>query len=760
MSVAKRSGLLLAASTVTLASLIAPPPARAQEPAAQPQDESTLEEVIVTAQRRAERLQDVPVSVSAFSTERLDRAQIHDVNGLAQATPAMTTAQAFSPLDIRVNLRGVSELVPSLAVDPATGVYVDGIYLQTNAGSNLALIDMERVEVLKGPQGTLFGRNTIGGALNITTKKPEPEFGGLAKLTLGNYDQVSATGVVNLPLGDRAGVRVVFQHDEHDGYGRNTLLDLPLESMRLDYVRGSARFEATEDIELVGTAFYTRSKMSPVASKVTYVNPASPLPGLIPALQGHPGDSLANYMGGDVHDTQGNIQPQNQLEAYGFTGTATGHFGAINVQSITGYTNLVQDAGSDIDGSPYTFISLLNQGLSTEQFSQEFQVYGKALDDRLDWIAGLYYFHETGDQKQFTQVIPPLATPPGAISRDGPSVRNTSYAAFIQATYEIMPRLRLTGGIRYTKDERRASYDAITFSQATGAVLTCDVSPLSPATPAAQCRRSFDASFDYVPWTLGLDYKPNDHTLLYAKVSKGFRSGSFPGAAPTANNVLVFAPVEPESLLSPEVGAKLDLLDGRLRVNAAAYYSNYKNIQQNANVASPSGGITNILTNSGRGEIYGGELEVSALVQKLRIDASLGLVQPEYKTGASAIAGQPFTNVSKTTASLAGSYPVELGFGTLTLSGAYAYRSKVVLFSIVPGNAAQNAAVSQKGYGLLDAQAQLELANSPITLSVWGKNITDKEYRVGATDFANTLGFSVAFPGAPATYGGTVSVKF
>jgi iron complex outermembrane receptor protein len=724
-----------------------------------------LEEVVVTAERRTERLEDVPVSVTVLSGTQLKDRQLKNVNDLSLATPSMTTAVAFSPLDIRINLRGISELVPSLAVDPATGIYIDGVYWATDAGSNLGLVDMERVEVLKGPQGTLFGRNTLGGALNLTTKGPDPDFGGDASATVGNLGTYGFTGVLNLPINDNGGLRFVYDHEQTAGYGSDLLLGRRLNSLKSDYMRISGKYKITNNIDFEGMAYYTTGEAGPIAAKITYADPNNPLTTLIPALQGKPGESLADYVGkGGFYDTFANFyRASNPFTIYGTADTINATFGAIHARSITGYTHTYDNPGFDTDGTPFTVLNVDQWPLKASQFSEELDLFDDdAMDNRLTWIGGLYYFNETGSQLVYSEQIPPIGTQFGQYNVDGPIVDNSSYAAFGQATYEILPKLQLTGGVRYTYDERAVTYVPSYYSLADNSYLSCGLASAPHNIPQSQCHQSYSTSFGYVPWTAGLNYKASDDTLLYAKVSEGYRSGAWSQTAPTTASLSVFAPVAPESILTPEVGAKLELWDGHLRINGAAYYADYSNIQVNNNILNPQGQPVTIIQNAGTGEVYGGELEASALIGRLRVDTGLGLVEPHYTSGPYSVQGQqqPFFNVSKTTANVALSYPLNTGFGVLTTSGSYSWRSKVVYGNLQPGNAAQNASITQGAYGLLDAKMELNVNNSNWTVSIWGKNVAGQKYYAGGVQYYQSLGYTEMVPGQPATFGATLSVDF
>jgi iron complex outermembrane receptor protein len=718
------------------------------QPAAEP---GGLEEIVVTAQRREERLQDVPISVTALTGSQLQQQQVFDVTRLTNAAPSVWVAQALDPTDIVIGIRGLSETIPQMVVDPAVGIYVDGVYVSRSAGANVSLIDMERVEVLRGPQGTLFGRNTIGGAFNITTNRPTDKLEGSLEATGGNYDTRAFTGVLNVPLvGDTLDARFVYQHSEHGGYEHSDYLGQDLNSLKEDYFRGTFKLQASEHWQALLAADYANFRGHSAFSKFAYFDPTAALPGappfnvLIPALNGHPGDLLSNYVGGNFHANAAGINPDFFTKTYSTTGTVTGQFDNVAVKSISSYRHASRDSPVDLDGTPYPFLQIPYEPFSYHQISQELQAYGKALDSRLDWIGGLYYFRETGNQQVYTQFLAPLAP----INIGDYDALNVSKAIFAQLTYEIVSRLRLTLGARYTRDTRNVDYHDHTSAG------LCTV-PAQILNEAGVCSATGEVVYSYTPFTAGLDYRLSDSTLLYAKLSRGYRSGGWPQSV---TNPAGFVPFGPENVLSPEVGAKIELFDQRLRLNSAAFYSNYKQIQVSQDVPSAFGPAT-ITTNAGDGRIYGGEMEATALIQKLRVNLSVGLVQPKYTQGP--LVGTPFLNVSKMTTALALSYPIDTPVGQFDLNSDYAWRSALSFFPPIPNNAAASEALTQNGYGLLGARIVYHVAQSPFEVSLWGKNLTGKQYKVRTIDFVSPgLGNVIYLPGDPLTFGASVDYKF
>jgi iron complex outermembrane receptor protein len=726
--------------------------------AASEDSSNALGEIVVTAQRREQKLQDVPISVNVITSEQFKTEQVTDITSLAQITPGVNVVSVFSLSEIRIGIRGMSELNPALATDPAVGVYVDGVYYQTNAGMNLGMIDMERVETLYGPQGTLFGRNTIGGALSITTQKPKNYFEASTTVNVGNFNEYGFNGMVNIPLNDAVALRVVYDHDQHSGYGTNTFLGTPLDDLNQNYFRATLKANPSDQLELMLTSFYNRSEAHPIAVSPGYVDFTSPINSLIPTLQGHPGDLLSNYARtpATFYDNQGGRDADGKTNLYGFTGTATDRLGAATLKFITAYTNTDYNFLST-SGTPYDTFTILSLPTRVNQLSEEAQLFGNAFRDRLQWIGGAYFFHEQGSQLTQFVIVPPVAMPFGDDSADGATVNNSSYAAYAQGTFEILPTLRLTGGVRYTIDDRQSTYHSHLEDTASRAFVACTLGVTPTPTNYSDCIATYNAQYHYVPWTVGLDFKPTDDELFYAKLSKGYRSGGTSETGPTQTNYPVFGFVAPESLLSPEVGTKLDFLSHRLRLDTAIYYSDYKNIQQSALVASPFG-VTSVLRNVGEAHIWGGELTAAGKIQELTLQAGVALVEPTYTAGPSV--GTPFINTSKTSWSLMADYPFNMAAGVLHVNADYSWRSKQYLWPPTPGNPGQNAAVTQDSYGLLAARVAFDFARVPLTVALWGKNLTNQPYIVSVADLSSALGFTNDAAGIPRTYGASLNWHF
>lgn len=752
-----RSLLLAGCAAAALPSAAA---AQAAPPAPQAEDEQEgLQDIVVTAQRREQRLQDVPVAVSAFSAAELESRQIGDVNALAANVPAVTfTATPYGNNDLILAIRGVAPggVLPN--VDQAVGIYVDGVYYARPEGSNFALVDLASAEVLRGPQGTLFGRNTIAGALNLTTNKPRYEFEGSLKVSYGNYDAIGATGMVNIPLIDqRLAARLVYSHVQHDGYGYNPALRSDVADQNDDFVRASLRADLTDDLRVdLSFDYYNGVNHQPLWVLGYYQAGVSPA-------------NLAPYVAAPKSRTSfAGINPLNRSTVYDFTGTITGTIGDVTFKSITAYRDIDFEGASDLDGTPVPNADVRTFTLTGHQITQEIQFMGKAFDDRLDWVVGGYYFREQMANSPVTRVG-------AAIQDNSINPDNESMSLFAQLSYEIVPQLRLTAGARFVQDTRKMVYTPARFTVAPAFASAAEVpaSAITPAAcpftaiglnqnPAGCLYRPPNIDFSYVPYTIGLDYRLNGDGLLYAKFSKGYRSGGFQQASGTT--AAFFTPFSEENVESWEAGAKLALFGNRLRLGVSGYYSTYSEIQQNAILQATPIVITTL--NAGEAEIYGGEFEATALIGKLRLNGSLGLIHPKFTKGP--FVGSEVPTVAHTTFNLGGDLPIEIaGAGKLNLHADYTHQSKVYFLNTarvtatgtVPYTPFQIASVTQEGYGLLGAQVSFEFEQLPLTLAVYGKNLTD-EYYAGRSGSFYGASYNSIVIGAPRTYGVSATYRF
>lgn len=725
--------------------------------------QNTLTDIVVTAQRREERLQDVPISITALTGADLEKQNIGQVQDLYGAVPNVWMGFGIAdPTDIQLGIRGLGgTAVQQSVTDAPVGIYVDGVYRARTGGSNVSMIDMERVEVLKGPQGTLFGRNTIGGAFNITTKQPTDQFEGSLTADVGNYAKYGGTAIVNMPIvpGVLDG-RLVYQHSQRDGYGYNAYLDQRVGSINQDYVRGSLKLTATPNLTLTLSGDHLDVTGTQLLSKTVFLTPNSTNNAAVPAAQGHPGDLISNYIDQDFRTTLGEHNYPIYIRTNDVTGTVVWDLGGATLKSITAYRDLDEDVAGDVDGEPYIYHENPSRPFSYHQFSEELQLFGTGFGDRLHWIGGLYYLTEHDRKGVYSTAT--VGVSPNASLQDS-FADNRNYAVFGQLDFEVVHGLTLTGGLRWTEDERSIDYRDQIVNNATG-IKSCAISIAVRNDPAICRSAPPTAKYHYWPYTVGVRYELNSNATFYAKLSEGFRSGGFSQTAPAQPIGLL--PFAPEKLLSPEIGSKLTLLGGRLRVNAAAYYSKYSDVQVSTNGIDPASGVNILVTrNLGNARIYGGELEGEGLIGRLELRGSFGLAKAKYTAGPSIappyLPPYPFVNSPTYTATGGASLPLDTGFGQITLNANYNWRSFVYFYAPSTVNLVGRDVYTQKAYGLLNANIDFALNRFPgVKLTIWGNNLTNKKYIWRAADYIASAQDVVIEPGDPMTFGATLSYKF
>jgi iron complex outermembrane recepter protein len=699
-----------------------------------------LENIVVTARRVSEDLQTTPVAVTALTADAMEDLNITGVYDVQFSTPNLVIAPFLWNSGAAVAIRGQLNENNQANTDPAVGIYVDGVYVARSSGGLLDLVDVERVEVLRGPQGTLFGRNTTGGALNIVTPAPHGELDGFVQGTLGNFSLREVLGAVNLPIkGDALAMRVSFKHTEHDGYGRNSYLGTELDDLDKDFVRASLRIAPSgQKWDLTLSGDYSTWETSGQVASLIAVRPGS-VATLVPvAAPVSAGDALNNYITDDYSRSYAGVDTPGETDIWGVSATLNVDLGFGQFKSISAARGAEIHYFTDNDGTPYTIIGTEASIKQKHQYTQELQLSGSAMDT-IDWITGLFYFEEENtDGNPFLANLVPIGPP---ANRQIADLDNTSYALYAQGTYSFTPALRLTAGLRYTEDERKA--DISVFRLASGACV------LNVITVPGECRSQLEADFDYVAYTASLDYQLTDTNFVYVKTSRAQRSGGF-------NTRTVADAFRPEEVTDYEIGIKADLLNRRLRANAAVFYSYFDDAQRQVTTVDRfTNTSTSLIENAAEARMKGGELELTAIpFDGLELNATVGYVDPSYKryiepaTGID-LSDRPFTFVSKHTYSAGATYRAPVGFGELSLHADYGYQTRKY-FATTPGLADLN---SQPAFGVLNSRITLMLDDPNLEIALWGKNLLDEEYDTFRLDVYNALGTVTAFRGAPRTYG-------
>jgi iron complex outermembrane recepter protein len=819
----RRAQALLGASAFAIGIAALPGSALAQTAPAPAAAETGLDTIVVTARKVNENLQDVPVAVTVLSGADLQTRNIERIENIAAFTPGLSIRQAqSSPSAINITLRGQVQGDILATLDPSVGTYVDGVYWARAYGLNGGFLDISSVQALKGPQGTLFGRNTTGGALLINSNDPElSRFTGNASVSYGRFKEFEATGVLNIPVGDKIAIRLAGKRTSRNGYTTNsvpagTVTAVPAGTpvQRASFVgtpngvvlderdrwqfRGKLLLQPTDTLSLIFSGeYFDMNETTPsreivlatnsyAAANTTY-NTASTAALFAGILSGGPpptsgaNAAASTALGLTALNAQTaffaanpNLTSNNEVgfthartQTFNFIGALDTSFGQIKL--LAGIRDVKTFAQLDLEGSSFP-IHYTEGNQSLKQQSGELQITGKAFNNAVDFAVGAFVFHESGFDTSISITVPALN---GATSHFGGIINNDSIGAYGQATWHITDRLSFTGGLRYSVDDKGLESRNNNYIRATGATV-CSIQGgtlfIGEQNLPAGCAINRRDSFAGVSYTAGLDYKITDNILIYAKTAKGFRSG---GQNLRAPNAAAFLPFQPEIAYSYEIGFKSEFFDRRVRLNMAAYTTDVNNIQRTTLISVPAlppstvAGTATILSNAGKARFRGVEAELTALVfPGFTISASGALVDPKYVNFAD-LSGdrsfERFTGVAKQQFALGADYKGNLSDSVkVALHVDYTWRSSIATseynFVANPQNDAIIAATTAPALGEIGARAAVTFANN-YEIAVYGRNLTNNRSYVQNLLVA-PLGYITGIRNQPATYGLTASVKF
>ena len=733
-------------------------PALAQDTSASStaQDQTGLSEIVVTAERRETNLQDTPISITALSGDALEAAGVSVINDIAATVPNLTsTTGPQGSSDANFFVRGVGQFDFIITNDPGVGLYVDGIYLGRTVGAMLDSGDIERVEVLRGPQGTLFGRNTLGGAINIVSRQPDPgEFSANSNATYGSRDRIDLAGGVNVPIGDDSALRVSGFFREQDGFATNVVTGDRFGAT--DRFGGKAQFQfgIGDNLQINLAADYSLDKSNPAPSVLRAIAPAPFFP-----------PTAANDLQNPdrFYDVFASNSPEARNETYGFSGTVTLDLGSATLKSITAYRELDGFSTADPDGTRF---ELYDQDVTTtqNQFSQEIQLSGELMDDRLSYLLGGYYFRENAAQVLglcFAPISDPSVAPftPCNTWTQGNDQETRSTAVFGQARYELVPDFSVTVGGRYTWDKKdivsNQFFDFRPQAVGPGAVFGFGL----PATLIGEriilpivTDLADEANFKKFTPKIGIEYSPTPDLLLFASYSQGFRAGGFNGRL-IAPQTSVPA-YEPDTNDTYEAGFKADWLDRRLRVNGTAFYSKYSDIQQT--ITDPA--VQFRVANAGDATLKGFELEITAVpTYGLRFDVALGYTDSSFKdvpVEVGPINGNRLPFSPEWTLSLAAEYAFDFAGGELTPRIDYRMQSEVFF------TAFNLPLERQDDYGILNGRISWTDAQDRFTVSVYGQNLTETEYYTFGQDALVAQGVAYSYLGRPREFGISLGYRY
>ena len=680
--------------------------------------EAALQEVIVTAQKKAQDLQETPISLEAFSADELQQRGITNIFDLANQVPdlhIMPFGSASTTLNIFI--RGVGAVDSQVTEDPPVGIYLNGVYIARPVALSTNQADLERIEVLRGPQGTLYGRNTTGGAINIITAKPDDTLGGSQLLSYGNYNAIQSQSMFNLPVSDHLFLRASLDWSRRDGWLRNTGEGSDFSAYDQLSGRLDARWKPSEAV----TVDYSYDRAKNVYSSDYYhlTEPTAAF-SFLPAQPHRLGaTTLPNPFQDSNDEVSGNTLTVAVTTAIG------------EVKSISAYRDLHSDSYQDFAGNQ-TLAIYRNDPITVRQhqFSQEFQLVGSTYDKRFDYIAGIYYFDESATSLDTDKVDIVSFNVVNNVTAD-----NKTYAAYGQLTWHPSADSRwgYTVGGRYTKDKR----DANNYVSAPGST---DYSNFSPSATVT--------------------FQPTSSVNLYAKAVEGYKAGGFNWREGNFNT-----PFGPEKITTFELGWKTEWLEHRVRWNNALFYSDYKDIQLDIIVPGQPDPTLTETTNAGKARVAGDETELNfAVTEALRVGVSYAYLYNDIteveNDDASLwhLAGAPKNSVN---ANLDWDI-MKFSFGTLNFKADYSWRSESFTTSrdvigdgaTVPSYGLGNASLSVIGENWLGH-------GSKCRLSAWVRNIGDTQYLLDPFgSFSGLHAIKLTNYGAPRTFGLDFKVAF
>ena len=750
-------------------------------------------EIVVTAQFRSQRLQDTPIAITAVNSATLEargQASVADI-GAFSPNVNLSPATSVNSNGIAAFIRGVGQSSSNFAFEPGVGIYVDDVYYGTTFGANLDLTDLDRVEVLRGPQGTLAGKNSVGGAVKLFSKKPDADQGGFVEATYGRFNRVDVRASADLKLTDDLFVRLSGVSKRTGGYlkdldfgcanpgqgiaaalnnGKNCVIghegDIDTKALRLAlrYAPTGSRLE----VNLIGDINVDDS--GPVASKLTYANnpsvrsyvAGSPLTGIpfdARFITGpHSYTSYATYSNGGnytafgVIPTQiipGTFDPGRQNSARNYGGSATINYALtdnLSLVSITAYRRAYGTTSFDPDGSP---LAILTESIYSEhkQFTQELRATGK-IGSLLDYTVGGFYYDAHDRLDEHLQI--PL-TLFDFITND--PVVNKSESAFAHAELHLLEGLNFIGGIRYTHDDKTYTFRR----RNTDGSLPSGIPFTTNFIVAGLDGLSGTYKGDHVDYRAGVNYRFDPALMVYAQISTGFKGGGVNPTPYVADQIRAFGS---EKLTTYEMGFKSDLLDRLLRVNGDVFYNQYHGLQGNLYYCAFSVSTTcSLTTNIGNAHVKGAELEATLRPARgLSINASMGYLDFNY-TSVSALSGvtkdmkAPFN--SKWQASGGVEYAADLGGrGTLTPRIDVAYLSSFYY------NAVNNPLNRIDGRAIANARLTYETPNRLWDVSVQVTNLFDKFYYTGTNENVVNYGVTTASVGRPREWSLTLRRRF
>jgi iron complex outermembrane receptor protein len=689
-----------------------------------------LEEVIVTARKREESIQDVPISVTSIGKE-LKEASLRRLDDIQSFTPNVYIRRTTgTPGGAAISIRGVSYQETDKSYDPSIGVIMDGMYLGTSSGSMLQNFDTARIEVLRGPQGTLFGKNTVGGVINVIRSDVTMEWGGDASITVGEDGREDFKGVLNVPIiEDKLGVKLFANDINSDGQIRNTTLNKDVGGDDYQTYGFATKWNATDDLSFKFHYEHNKNKTDAGAWSNENQSDGSDL---ACSLQGlfTPVSCADSDTGSDKDHVSSDRKNKNDSKVDSYIATINWDFDSFLLTSITAYRDQDEHFLSPFDSTagPFLYLDYYNDW---EQTSQELRLTSQ-FSETIDFVTGVYYWdvdykqnwdvgelHYILDQIGALNGVPGgLGLTPDTLARNGQDQSTTSYAAFFSGDYHINDQWTITAGLRYTYEEKDFGGGESTFYQA---------GQPTPELPWSK----FDDDWDEWSPKVGFSYDYNDDIMIFGSYAEGFKSGGFFGRQAGFDGL--DPQYEPEYVDNYELGMKSTWLDGRLIFNPTVFYSNYDDKQEEFLTAISLSNVATVVRNASTLEIYGAELEVQFQVTEgLNIRAMYGYLNAEYDDYIADINGDGNVtdnsdltprNTPENTFGFSTTYTIPIGPGEFWAYASYRWRDEIETIA------------NNDPLGHLDSIENVDFtvnyswSDGRYRVSAYGRNITDERER-------------------------------
>ena len=750
------------------------------------QESTGVDTITVTARKREENLQTVPLAITALTGDMLEKRGAENIDDAARFAPNVAIGFASGGSGGSTNsdifIRGIGQTDFLVTTDPGVGLYIDDVYYARSIGTILDFLDVEHIEILRGPQGALFGRNTIGGAISLISKRPADDFGGDIKVSAGRFSHYSIKGSVDLPLSDQLKTRHTIYYNTEHGYTDRILAGDRLGDEEVIAGRSLAEWTPTENFSALLSFDISHRDGGSANTAVLRYDPTS---GLAPLWQGIVGDPMmiaapAIENGDDPFNSSAAGPNVDDHDIWGVGGTLKWDIGSVALKSITAYRSLDAEFARDGDNSPVQYIQTHNF-VDQNQFSQELQLSGEAANGGLNWLIGGYYFDENAvdenDVRLASGLFGALEGLPGAVIYLGGAPGTTcadfgidptvvcaggignpvnialdldfdifnridtkSYAFFTHNTFDLSDRLSVSGGFRWSKDEKTYFLEHLRVNAGV---------PIIPATTVSDTWSAF------LP-KASLEFQATDNVFAYVSASRGFKSGGFNGRPTTTAEVGSFAP---EFVWAYEGGLKTELLDRKLVVNTSVFYYDYKDIQLNIVGADTTGNLILIVENAGSARTIGAEVEFQGRPSEyFSFDGGVGYLDAEYKElnpGATIAVTNDLARSPKWTANLGMNidYPINPDW-LASLRGDWSYRADHFIDS------PNTPELKQEAVSLFNARLALINEDAGWTLAVYGTNLSNELYLTGGISALSSFGHIEGVFGAPRRWGVSVEKSF